>query len=301
MSERYPDDATLLALAQDPATGVEYIPTGRSPYFLEFRRLVHRALLSGQRANDLRVYQETDLTIGVRAGACVIDNNPITFTGTTGVAVAVNATTYVWLDSAGNVITSTNSLPGDRTTFVPLARVTTGTTTITTITDLRGEAFLLTPSLSTLGVTVSAAQINQAVQDGVGATFASFTHEGDVTATLTDKLIGAVALNGVVTDVTLSLGTNIVSDTGADGLSATVKVNGTPVTTTDPAITSASGGGQRSTAQGDGTAAVIQTDGTQNVSHGDVLTVDITRTANGVVSTEPAQAVVLVRIDMTGA
>ncbi len=65
MSERYPSDATLLALSQDDATGVEYIPTGRSPYYLEFRKMLYRLLRATERANDLRVHQDGDLTAGV--------------------------------------------------------------------------------------------------------------------------------------------------------------------------------------------------------------------------------------------
>jgi hypothetical protein len=79
MSERYPDDAALLALESDAATGVEYIPTGRSPYYLEFRKLVQRLLLAAERANDLRVYQDGDLSIGVRPGRCLIQNAAVTF------------------------------------------------------------------------------------------------------------------------------------------------------------------------------------------------------------------------------
>ena len=299
MPERYPDDAMLLALAQDAATGVEYIPTGKSPYFLEARRLTQRSLLAGQRANDLRVYQDGDLAIGVRPGRCVIDNTVIDFVGSTGISVAANNTTHVWLDATGSVTLSTSAMPTDRATIVPLARVVTGGGSIVSVTDLRGEAFLHVPSLTALGVTVPATQINQAVNDGVGAQFVSFMHDGDLTSSLTDTLMGDVPIGGVVTAVTLSLGTNMVSSTGADGVSATVKVNGTAVTTVDPLITSAAGTGHRSTTQSDGTAAVIKTDGTQNVNAGDVLTVDLTRTAVGTVTTQPAHVVVTVRIDIT--
>ena len=44
MPERYPSDATLLALSADTATGVEYIPTGQSPYYLQFRKLLQGLL-----------------------------------------------------------------------------------------------------------------------------------------------------------------------------------------------------------------------------------------------------------------
>ncbi len=298
MPERYPDDATLLALAQDPTTGVEYIPTGRSPYFLEFRRLVQRTLLAAQRANDLRVYQDANLTVGVRPGRCVINNTPIAFAGASSLPVAANNTSYLWLDSTGAVQSATTALPADRTTFVPLACVTAATATITAITDLRSEAFLHAPSLSALGVTATASAINQAVVNGLGSAFPSSTHPGPLTASVTGQLIAAAPLNATVTAVSLSLGTNTVSTTPTDGVSATVKVNGAPVTTTDPAITAAAGTGFRSTAQGHGTTAVIQTDGTQNLQPGDLLTVDLTPTAAGTVSTQPADIVVTVRIDL---
>ena len=298
MPERYPDDATLLALAQDTVTGVDYIPTGKSPYFLEARRLTQRSLLAGQRANDLRVYQDGDLTIGIRSGRCVINDQPIEFIGITGFSIAANATTNVWLDATGAIILSLDTLPTDRSTFVPLAQVVTSGGSISSITDLRGEAFLHIPSLTALGVTVPAAQINQAVTDGVGSQFVSLTHEGDLTTSLTDKLMGAVSIGGVISGVELSIGTNLESSNGGDGLSAMVKMNTTTLTIIDPSITAAVGSGPRSTAQGHGTAAVIKTDGTQNVNAGDVLSVDITRTASGTVTTQPAHVVVTVRIDV---
>lgn len=384
MSERYPDDAALLALTDDAHTGVQYIPTGQSPYYLEFRRLLQRLLLAAARANDFRVYADGDLSVGVRPGRCVIDNAPIDFTGLTGIALNNNAVTWVWLDAAGEVQTSTTSLPADRTTFVPLASITTNAGAITDIIDRRGQAFCAIPSLSHLGVSATAAELNQAL-DGisaqvdaaalnaltagpdsdadalhrhqqmiddidaesamrlannnagssanvllrfdlparlpaatdlmpdpatgylrqryfgqtfslVGSTHAQFTHEGALAATQTGKLIGAVPVDGTIVGVILSAGSNLDTDTPADAISATVKVNGTIVTTTDPQLTDADGPGFRSTAAGDGAAAVIKSDGTQNVARGDVLTVDLTRTVSGSVTTEAADVVVLVVI-----
>lgn len=282
MTERYPDDATLLALSEDPVTGVSYIPTGLTPYFLEFRKLVQRTLLATQRANDLRVYQDGDLSVGVRGGRVFIGNTAQDVAGSEGVAVAGNATTHVWVDAAGVVQTGTAGLPGDRTLLVPMAEVVTGTSTIVSITDLRGEAFLHIPSLASLGAEVSV----QAV------------HEGDLTGSVAGKLVGAVAADGVVTGVVLSEKGNMVSDTAVDGVSASVRVNGVVVTSTDPAVTSGDGPGFRSTASGDGTAAVIKTDGTEQVRKGDVFTVDLTRAVTGVVTTEASDVVVLVVVSV---
>ncbi|MBI1335832.1 MAG: hypothetical protein GC164_02590 [Phycisphaera sp.] len=133
----------------------------------------------------------------------------------------------------------------------------------------------------------------------VAATHPSYRHEGDLTASQTGKLIGVVPVTGVVESIVLSVGTNIVSSTGTDGVTATASVNGSTLTTTHPAITSSAGSGFRCTAQGHGTASVIRTDGTQNVTRGSLLTVDLTRTAAGTVSTEAHNVVVMVVIRAT--
>jgi hypothetical protein len=384
MAERYPDDATLLALAEDSDTGVQYIPTGQSPYYLEFRRLIQRLLLAGQRANDLRVYQDGDLSIGVRAGRCMVGGTVRVFDGSTGIAIAANSSTHVWLDQAGALQTGLAGLPADRSTFIALAEVVTGSSSITALTDLRGEAFLASPSAAVLGLTATVSEINQAL-DGIDAnvTAAKFVtlcggptsnantlhmhtqqpqvvagdaifklinsssdaaanmalalslpqhlpddtwllvnrdngflqqryygatynlvgvvdqqwgHEGALTATVTGKLLGVVPVSGTVTAVILSAKTNLQSSDSADGISATAKVNGFALTSTDPQLTSVAGSGFKSTAQGDGTSAVIKTDGTEQVTRGDVLTVDITRLANGTVNVEAADVVVMVVI-----
>jgi hypothetical protein len=68
MAEAYPSDNELLNIQADSETGVEYIPTGTSPYYLHFRKLLYRLLLASRRANDLRVFDEGELDIGVKAG-----------------------------------------------------------------------------------------------------------------------------------------------------------------------------------------------------------------------------------------
>ncbi len=381
MAERYPDDTALLALTADAETGVEYIPTGLSPYYLEFRRLIQRLLLAARRANDLRVYQDGDLSVGVRAGRCVIRNASIDFAGDSGVAVTNNTTTHVWLDANGDLQTGTSGLPADRTAYLPLAAVTAEAGAISGITDHRGEAFLRVPDPTAIGLTATADEINQAL-DGidatvdvealnrltgggassadaehrhemmqtdendetefrlinanaggsanvalkfdlsgklpwvtallpdpttgwlgqryagqtymlVGALHVQYGHAGDLTTSQTDELMGVVPIDGVVGDVILSVGSNLESDTPADGLRATVKVNGTAVTSTDPQITDAAGSGFRSTARGDGTEAAVKSDGTEQVSKGDVLTVDLTRSVSGSVTSEAADVVVL--------
>lgn len=280
MVERYPDDAVLLAIGEDAATGVEYIPTGRSPYFLEFRRLVQRLLLAAGRANDLRVYQDGELTVGVRPGRCLVRGQGLAFAGLSGVAVTAGATTWVWLDANGVVQKGTGGLPVDRTGFVPLAEVAAGATGITAITDLRGEAFLGVADAAMLGLTIDE----------------QYRHEGDLTGSLTGKVVGAVPVEGTIRGVYLTVGTNLQSTTSTDGVTAVARINGAAVTSTHPKITSAAGSGFKSTAQGDGTTGAVKTDGTADVLRGDLLTVDLTRTAAGTVSVEASNVVVLVVI-----
>lgn len=167
MSELYPDDATLLALETDDETGVEYIPTGRSPYYLEFRKLIHRLLESTRRANDLRVYADGALSVGVRPGRCVIASTTVAFAGSTGLSVDDETTTFVWLDVNGDVVSDSASFPTDRTAYIPLAEITTASGAITQIDDRRSEAFLIAPDTGVLGFTASASEINQAL-DGIG-------------------------------------------------------------------------------------------------------------------------------------
>jgi hypothetical protein len=279
MPERYPDDVTLLTLDQDPDTGVEYIPTGRSPYYLEFRRLVQRTLVAAARANDLRLYQDGDLAIGVRPGRCLIRGAPLEFAGVSAVSVAPGVVTQFWIDDAGR-LQSGDDLPVDRGGFIPLATVTAGASAIDTITDLRGEVFLAAPNL-------------------LGSTTTQFQQAGNLTTSLTNRLAGVAPISGKVEDIILTLGMNMASSVSTDGVAATAKVNGNSLATTDPKITSAAGAGFQSTRQGGGTAAVIKSDGTEGVRQGDLLTVDVTRTATGTVSVEAGDVVVLIVIRPT--
>lgn len=388
MSERYPDDTMLLALETDLATGVEYIPTGKNPYYLEFRKLIQRLLLAGERANDLRVYQADDLAIGVRPGRCRIGGASIPFAGEEPISLENNKTFSVWLDSGGTVQVADDGLPVDRTTFLPLAEIVTASGAITSITDLRGEAYLGISNLAELGVSATPVEIDQAL-DGVSANVtaaalnllmagpsssADFAHrheqmstdldaetgfllanenagddanvalrfdlsaklpavtsllpdsatgwltqrigstryplvgvqsvmfrrEGELTASVTDALVGAAPCDGQIEAVILTVGQNIISDQSTDGVTVDLKASGVSVTSTDPAITDAAGAGMRSTAQGDGTAAVVKDDGAEQVAQGDLLTVDLTRTASGTVATEIADVVVTLIIRPNG-
>ncbi|HUW18632.1 MAG TPA: hypothetical protein VMW16_04955 [Sedimentisphaerales bacterium] len=140
MAEVYPSDNELLNIQCDGETGVEYIPTGTAPYYLQFRKLLYRLLLAARRANDLRVYDEGGLDIGVKSGKFWLGTEPVSYSGSSSNTLADGkANIYIYLDSAGNlVINEYNSFPDMATTpHIRLAVVTTSAGDITSITDWR--------------------------------------------------------------------------------------------------------------------------------------------------------------------
>lgn len=141
MAEVYPSDNELLNLQSDDETGIEYIPTGTAPYYLHFRRLLHRLLLAMRRANDLRVYDEGGLGIGVKAGKFWLGTDLIAFAGSSGNTLGDNqAAIYVYLDAQGNLVTGEyGAFPSMAITpHVRLAIVSTSGGDIISITDCRG-------------------------------------------------------------------------------------------------------------------------------------------------------------------
>jgi len=147
MAEVYPSDNELLNIQSDDETGVEYIPTGTSPYYLHFRKLLYRLLLATRRASDLRVYDEGGLDIGVKAGKFWLGTELISYAGSSGNALAGDkANIYVYLDSAANLVTNEyGSFPDMATApHIRLATVTTSGGDIESITDCRlGHNFVM--------------------------------------------------------------------------------------------------------------------------------------------------------------
>jgi len=147
MAEVYPSDNELLNIQSDDETGVEYIPTGTAPYYLHFRKLLYRLLLAMRRANDLRVYDEGGLDIGVRAGKFWLGTQLISYAGSSGNTLADDkANIYVYLDSAGNlVINEYTDFPDMAATpHIRLATVSTSGGDIDSITDCRlGHNFVM--------------------------------------------------------------------------------------------------------------------------------------------------------------
>ena len=147
MAEVYPSDNELLNLQTDSETGVEYIPTGTSPYYLQFRKLLYRILLSTRRANDLRVYDEGGLDVGVKGGKFWLGTELVNYEGSSGNTLTDDkAAIYVYLNSAGGLVSNEySSFPNMATTpHIRLAIVSTSDGDIESITDCRmGHNFVM--------------------------------------------------------------------------------------------------------------------------------------------------------------
>jgi hypothetical protein len=148
MAEVYPSDNTLLNIQSDGETGVQYIPTGTAPYYLQFRKLLYRLLLAARRANDLRVYDEGGLDIGVKSGKFWLGTELVSYSGSSGNALADDkAAIYIYLDSAGALVTNEYTGFPDMsvTPHIRLAVVTTSGGDILLITDSRVGHNLVMP------------------------------------------------------------------------------------------------------------------------------------------------------------
>ena len=147
MAEVYPSDNELLNIQSESETGVEYIPTGTAPYYLEFRKLLYRLILAARRANDLRGYDEGGLDIGVKAGRFWLGTQLVSYSGSSGNTLADNKEhIYIYLDSSGSLVTNEySSFPNMTTTpHIRLAQVCTSGGDIESITDCRaGHNFVM--------------------------------------------------------------------------------------------------------------------------------------------------------------
>ena len=160
MAEVYPSDNTLLNMQSDSATGVEYIATGTSPYYLHFRKLLYRLLLATKRANDLRVYDEGGLDIGVKAGKFWLGTGLVSYAGSSGNTLADDkASIYIYLDSVGDIVTNEYSSFPDMagTPHVRLAIVSTSGGDIESISDCRtGHNFVIPYGAGGIKATIEA-------------------------------------------------------------------------------------------------------------------------------------------------
>ncbi len=149
MAEVYPSDNDLLNLTGDSETGVEYIPTGTAPYYLHFRKLLYRLLLAVRRGNDLRVFDEGGLDVGVKSGKFWMGSDLVSYAGSSGNLLADDkASIYVYIDSSGNLITNEYIAWPDMSVsrHVRLAVVTTSGGMIVSIADARDHHSTAVPS-----------------------------------------------------------------------------------------------------------------------------------------------------------
>ena len=151
MAEVYPSDNSLLNMQSDSDTGVEFIATGQSPYYMQFRKLLHRLLTATKRANELRVYDEGGLNIGVKKGSFWYKTDLIEYGGSCGNELADNKDSIcIYLDKEGNLVTDDYGFfPGmDTTVHVRLATVKTSGGDIESIVDCRGGFNFVVPHIS---------------------------------------------------------------------------------------------------------------------------------------------------------
>ena len=165
MAEVYPSDDDLLALLSDTETGVEYIPTGTAPYYLQFRKLLYRLLLATKRANDFRLFPEGGLSFGVKPGVFWAGKTQKVYSGSTGNAARDDRTDFVYLDQDMNIVI--DSMPVELwEPFGPmvfLAMVTSVDGVITNIEDCRNRHITSMPSIvrpDVIEKTVSGEQLN---------------------------------------------------------------------------------------------------------------------------------------------
>jgi len=189
MAEVYPSDNELLNMQSDIETGVEYIPTGTAPYYLHFRKLLYRLLLAAQRANDLRVYDEGGLDVGVKPGKFWLGTVLVNYAGSSGNTLADDkANIYIYLNSSGTLITNEYSGFPDMaiTPHIRLAQICTSGGDIDSITDCRTGHNIALPYEA----------------GGIKKTIQAHTADG----TLTAAESGSVHTNlGTSTPVTLTL------------------------------------------------------------------------------------------------
>lgn len=189
MAEVYPSDSELVNIQSDTETGVEYIPTGTAPYYMQFRKLLYRLLLASRRANDLRVYDEGGLDIGVKSGKFWLAAQLISYAGSSDNTLADDKQNiYIYLDGSATLVTNEYSGFPDMVTtpHIRLAQVSTSGGDIESMTDFRAGHNIVMP--------YGAGGLKKTIE----------AHTGDDTLTPTES--GSVHSNlGATAAVTLTL------------------------------------------------------------------------------------------------
>jgi len=148
MTEVYPTDSELLNLISESETGVEYIPTGTAPYYLQFRKLLYRLLLSTRRANDFRLYSEDGLTYGIKPGRFWNGHTVVEYAGSSGNVLADDSLFCVYLDDTGTIqFKESDYWYEPFRAEVWLAEVTTANGEISSIVDCRDVHSMSMPNV----------------------------------------------------------------------------------------------------------------------------------------------------------
>lgn len=133
MTERYPDEdkLNLLSGTSDPGTGLPLPAIGETPYFTSFYRLADHINRLLEPVNQLRVYQDGDLSFGVRPGVLQIGDDVVEYIGAEAQALTDNAENSIYLTASGTTLTLNVSDSGFPAPSVsphwPLAVISTGT------------------------------------------------------------------------------------------------------------------------------------------------------------------------------
>ena len=165
MSEIFPDDADLLAMVEDPQTGVPFIATGTAPYYLQFRQMLYR-LLVNLGPLGCRVFATGPLCVQVRPGRYWLGGQLRQFPGTAAdLAITDNATNSIYLSADNTAAVTTGDWPTDE--HVKLAQVVSagGGFEPESIVDLRGYGVV--SSLASM-LTATPGEINAALH-GISA------------------------------------------------------------------------------------------------------------------------------------
>lgn len=202
MAEVYPSDSALLNMVSDGDTGVDYIATGTAPYYLHFRKLLHRLLLATKRGNDFRVFDEGGLDVGIKSGKFWAGMSLVSYGGSSGNTLADDtAAIYVYLDSTGSLVTNEYAgFPDMGTTkHMRLAVVTTSGGDITSVVDSRDHHSMSLPSTGGGGGVIEVHTANDTLTEvESGSIHSNLGATGVVTLTLPGSASGGTTFTFVV-------------------------------------------------------------------------------------------------------
>ena len=250
-NEVYPADSAILALdgTTDSPTGLLHVAKNTGPNSTPSLQIQLNRRWNRQNAilavvNQGRVVDEGGLDVGVFPLLFRYQNAEKSFAGVTGQTLSDNTTTYIWLDSSAALQTGA-SFPGDPTTYLPLAKITTAGGDVTEIEDKRPSALFEIP-LWDPGTGFASAGANSDItsltalstsitlsQGGTGAVTAAGARTS-LEAAKTGANSDITSLTGLTTPLTVAQG-----GTGAGTLTGVVKGNGTgPLTASTVDLTS---------------------------------------------------------------